>query len=78
MFQKVDKNNDMRHYAQYEQRKKAHESRPGSLRALSIGSTVQSRVTIGPITSSAMLQKCFVRWKMAIRNHLFCALRAFP
>jgi hypothetical protein len=24
-----------------------------------------------------MLQKFFVRWKRAIRNHVFCALRAF-
>jgi hypothetical protein len=22
-------------------------------------------------------ERCFVRWKTAIRNHLFCALRAF-
>ena len=24
-----------------------------------------------------MLQRFFVRWKHAIRNHVFCALRAF-
>jgi hypothetical protein len=44
---------------------------------MSANSTGPLKVTIGPSSNSATLQKFFVRWKRAIGNHVFCALRAF-
>ncbi len=76
VFRTMNKNHAVRHYAQYDPRKKAHESRSGQLPLRSPAALGRRMLPSRP--PAGLPRRAVLRALGAsIRNHVCCALRAF-
>ena len=77
VFWTVDKNNVARHYSASEPHQKSARKSPSPASRPSLPSTGAWSASTVPSKPVCHAERFFVRWKTAIANHLFCALRAF-